>query len=90
MAHGVKRDRFYCCCSDFALNLLLLTFVTPVMTRELALLRRAISILFSATLIVSFIPARGFAEPADMTGSNLDSATFGSSQLTGAILLTLP
>lgn len=21
MAHGVKRDRFYCCCSDFALKL---------------------------------------------------------------------
>lgn len=36
MAHGVKRDRFYCCCSDFALKLLLLAFVTPVMTRELA------------------------------------------------------
>lgn len=62
-------------------------FGEPVNT---TLLRRAISILFSATLIVSFIPARGFAEPADMTGSNLDSATFGSSQLTGEILLTLP
>lgn len=62
-------------------------FGGPVNT---TLLRRAISILFSATLIVSFIPARGFAELADMTGSNLDSATFGSSQLTGAILLTLP
>lgn len=36
MAHGVKRDRFYCCCSDFALKLLLLAFVTPVMNRELA------------------------------------------------------
>ena len=22
MAHGVKRDRFYCCCSDFALKLI--------------------------------------------------------------------
>lgn len=21
MAHGVKRDRFYCCCSDFTLKL---------------------------------------------------------------------
>lgn len=55
-----------------------------------ALTRRAISILLSATLIVSFIPAQGFAEPADMTGSSLDSATSSSAQLTGAILLTLP
>ena len=54
------------------------------------LLRRAISILLSPTLIVSFITAQGFAEPADMTGSNLDSATSSSAQLTGAILLTLP
>ena len=29
-------ETVFCCCSDFALNLLLLTFVTPVMTRELA------------------------------------------------------
>lgn len=55
-------------------------FGEPVNT---TLLRRAISILFSATLIVSFIPAQGFAEPADMTGSNLDSATSSSAQLTG-------
>lgn len=55
-----------------------------------ALIRRAISILLSATLIASFIPAQGFAEPADMTGSSLDSATSSSAQLTGAILLTLP
>ena len=55
-----------------------------------ALIRRAISILLSATLIVPFIPAQGFAEPADMTGSSLDSATSNSAQLTGAILLTLP
>ena len=58
-------------------------FGEPVNT---TLLRRAISILFSATLIVSFIPAQGFA---DMTGSNLDSASSDSAQLTGAILLML-
>mgnify|MGYP007104513649 CR=1 FL=1 len=61
-------------------------FGGPVNT---ALFRRAISILLSATLIVSFIPAQGFAEPADMTGSNLDCATSSSAQLTEAILLTL-
>lgn len=60
-------------------------FGGPVNT---TLFRRAISIL-PATLIVSFIPAQGFAEPADMTGSNLDSATSSSAQLTEAILLTL-
>ena len=55
-------------------------FGEPVNT---TLLRRAISILFSATLIVSFITAQGFVEPADMTGSSLDSATSSSAQLTG-------
>lgn len=64
----------------------LIPFGEPVNT---TLIRRAISILFSATLIVSFIPAQGFAEPSDMTGSNLDSASFGSAQFTGAILLML-
>lgn len=54
-----------------------------------ALFRRAISILLSATLIVSFVPAQGFAEPADMVGSNLDSASSSSAQFTGAILLML-
>ena len=61
-------------------------FGEPVNT---TLLRRAISILLSATLMVSFFPAQGFAGPSDMTGSNLDSASSGSVQLTGAILLTL-
>lgn len=61
-------------------------FGEPVNT---TLIRRAISILFSATLIVSFIPAQGFVEPSDMTCSNLDSASSGSAQFTGAILLML-
>jgi len=55
------------------LKLLLLTFVAPVMTCELA-----------HSLV---IPAQGFAEPADMTGSNLDSATSSSAQLTGQFFL---
>ena len=61
-------------------------FGGPVNT---TLFRRAISILLSATLIVSFVSTQGFAEPADMTGSNLDSASSGSAQFTGAILLML-